>query len=525
MVSETTHRVAADHMTRRATPLLHSLPLVALLLLCPVLPGRADPAAAAEQVRAWRQANEQQIVDGFAALLSLPNVASDRANIRRNTEAITALLKPRGFEVRLLQAGQGPPAVFAERRVPGAQKTLMIYAHYDGQPVTAEDWASDPWTPVLRDGPVETGGQVVPMQAPFDPEWRIFARSAGDDKAPIAALTAALDALAAAGIEPGVNLKLFLDGEEEAGSPNLQTVLSANRELLSADLWLFCDGPVHQSRRWQLVYGVRGAWGFDLTVYGPNRPLHSGHYGNWAPNPIARLAALIGTMRGPAGEILIEGYSEQVVPPSLAEMASIEAAPRVDQDLIRELGIGRPETAERLELSVMRPAINLRGIRAGQVGAQASNSIQTSATASIGLRLVPAQTLDYVRAAVERHLAQQGYLVVHDEPTAEQRAINERIARVDWEDGGYPAYRAPLDLPVAQAVADIVNQLRDEELIRLPTMGGSLPIYLIEAVTGAPVLILPIANHDNNQHGRDENLRLQNLWDAIEIYAAVLTNL
>jgi acetylornithine deacetylase/succinyl-diaminopimelate desuccinylase-like protein len=512
-------------MNKRSAALLGPLSLVFILTFAPASPCRADPAETAEQVRAWRQANEQQIVDGFAELLSLPNVASDSVNIRRNADAIADLLRPRGFEVRLLETAGSPPAVFAERRTPGAQKTLLIYAHYDGQPVAAEDWASDPWTPVLRDGLVESGGQVVPMQAPFDPEWRIFARSAGDDKAPIVALTAALDALAAIGMEPVVNLKLFLDGEEEAGSPHLQTLLAANRELLAADLWLFCDGPVHQSRRWQLVYGVRGAYGFDLTVYGANRPLHSGHYGNWAPNPIARLAELIGTMRGPQGEILIDGYSEQVIPPSLPEMAAIEAAPRVDEGLVGELGIGRPETDERLELTVMRPAINLRGIRSGNVGAQASNSIQTSATASVGLRLVPAQTLDHVRQAVEGHLARQGYLVVHEDPTAEQRSAHERIARVDWEEGGYPAYRAPLDLPIASAVADIVNQLRDDELIRMPTMGGSLPIYVIEEETGAPVVILPVANHDNNQHGKDENLRLQNLWDAIEIYAAVLTNL
>ena len=512
-------------MNKRSAALLGPLSLVFILTFAPGSPVRADPAETAELVRAWRQAHEQQIVEGFADLLSLPNVASDSVNIRRNADAIAALLRPRGFEVRLLETAGSPPAVFAERRTRGAQKTLLIYAHYDGQPVAAEDWASDPWTPVLRDSLVEQGGKIVPMRAPFDPEWRIFARSAGDDKAPIVALTAALDALAANDMEPGINLKLFLDGEEEAGSPHLQTLLSDNRALLEADLWLFCDGPVHQSRRWQLVYGVRGAYGFDLTVYGANRPLHSGHYGNWAPNPIVRLAELIGSMRSPAGEILIEGYSKQVTPPSLSEMAAIEAAPPVDADLIRDLGIGRPETGERLELSVMRPAINLRGIRSGNVGAQASNSIQTSATASVGLRLVPAQTLDYLREVVERHIEKQGYLVVHGDPTAEQRAIHDHIARVDWEDGGYPAYRAPLDLPIAQAVADVVNQLRDDELIHMPTMGGSLPIYLIEEETGAPVVILPIANHDNNQHGKDENLRLQNLWDAIEIYAAVVMHL
>ena len=485
----------------------------------------ADPAAVADQVRDWRRTHEQQIIDRFAGLLSIPNVATDLENIRKNAVVISGMLQRRHFTVRLLETEGAPPAVFAERKTPGASKTLLVYAHYDGQPVNPEDWASDPWKPVMRDGLVEYGGKEVPMQAPFDPEWFIFGRSAGDDKAPIIALTAALDALDDKGIGLSVNLKLFLDGEEEAGSPHLPGLLERFHDLLTADLWLFCDGPVHQSRRWQLVYGVRGADGFGLTVYGPNRPLHSGHYGNWAPNPIMRLAELLTTMRDGAGNILIDGYDDQVRPLTLTESQAIQSAPAVDDTLVRELGIGRPETDDRLEMAVMRPALNLRGIRSGDVGAKARNSIQTSATASIGLRLVPDQTIDYVHDAVERHIENQGYLVVHSEPTAEQRATHDRIARVDWEGGGYPAYRAPMDLPIAQSVAAIMKQLSDNALVQLPTMGGSLPIYLIEKSLGSPVLILPVANHDDNQHGKNENLRLKNLWDAIEIYAAVLTNL
>jgi acetylornithine deacetylase/succinyl-diaminopimelate desuccinylase-like protein len=504
----------------------HVLPALAIVFLA-IAPAfsLAGPAAVAEQVNQWRQDNEQEIVDGFIELLSLPNVASDSVNIRRNANYISGMLKQRVFDVRLLETAGSPPVIFAERKTPGASKTLLIYAHYDGQPVNKADWASDPWKPVMRDATIELGGQPVPMAAPFDPEWRIFGRSTGDDKAPIIAVLAALDALAEAGIDLSVNLKLFFEGEEEAGSPHLKQMLTRHRELLDADLWLFCDGPVHQSRRWQLVYGVRGSFGFGLTVFGPNRPLHSGHYGNWAPNPIARLTELIGTMRDQQGNILVDGYYDQVVLPTLLEMEAIEAAPSVDAGLIKELGISRPETTERVELAVMRPAMNLRGIRSGDVGAQARNSIQTSATASIGLRLVPAQTPDYLREAVDRHIRNQGYLVVYQEPTPEQRANHDRIARLDWSEAGYPAYRAPFDLPIAGSIAEIMNELGDDPLIQLPTMGGSLPLYLIDEVVGAPILILPIANHDNNQHGKDENLRLQNLWDAIEIYAAVLTSL
>lgn len=512
-------------MNKRFRSMLHFSTILALTCLSAPSGVLANPVNMAQQARDWRQAHEQEIIDEFSDFLAIPNVASDATNIRRNAEHISSLLQPRGFQVRLLEAEGSPPAVFAERSAPGAETTLMIYAHYDGQPVNAADWASEPWKPVMRNGPVELGGQIIPMQAPFDPEWRIFGRSAGDDKAPIIALVAALDALDEAGIPLSVNLKLFFEGEEEAGSPHLGEMLSAHRQLLDADLWLFCDGPVHQSRRWQLSYGVRGAYGFNLTVFGPNRPLHSGHYGNWAPNPIARLASLLGTMRNEQGDILIEGYNNQVIAPTLLEMEAIEAAPLVDAGLIRELGIGQPESSQRIERSVMRPAINFRGIRSGDVGDQARNSIQTSATASIGLRLVPAQTPDYLREVIERHISNQGYLVVHGEPTDEQRATHDRIALLDWSEAGYPAYRAPFDLPLAQSIATIMNELSDEQLVQLPTMGGSLPLYLIDEVLDSPVLILPIANHDNNQHGKDENLRLQNLWDAIEIYAAILTGL
>jgi len=506
----------SDVLRRRLTLLLLAL----LLFDTPAL--SADAAGVA---RAWREQHEQAIIESFTELLRIPNVASDTANIRRNAEYISTLLPHRGFRVQLLEIDGSPPVIFAERPTPGAETTLMIYAHYDGQPANAEDWASDPWVPVLRNAPVEKGGQIIPMKAPFEPEARLFARSAGDDKAPIAALLAALDALDAAGISLSVNLKLFLDGEEEKGSPHLQDMLETYQGMLDANLWLFCDGPVHQSRRLLLSYGVRGAYGFGLTVYGANRPLHSGHYGNWAPNPIIRLMNLIGSMRDEQGNILIKGYHDQMVPPSLAELQAINAAPAVDRQLIDELGIGRPETVERLELAILRPALNLRGIRSGDVGAASRNIIETSATASIGLRLVPDQTPDFLRRAIEQHIREQGYHIVHQAPSAEERNSHELIARLDWTEAGYPAYRASMDLPIAQKVAGIVNELADGSLIQLPTMGGSLPLYLIDQALHVPILILPIANHDNNQHGSDENLRLQNLWDAIEIYASVLTGL
>jgi acetylornithine deacetylase/succinyl-diaminopimelate desuccinylase-like protein len=493
-------------------------------LLC-TQAGDIRAGEAGDAARAWRLQHEQQIIDGFVELLAIPNVASDTLNIRRNAEHIVALLAQRGFAARLLEAEGSPPAVFAERKAAGAERTLLVYVHYDGQPAGAEGWASNPWTPVLRNRPVEQGGEVIPLQAPFDPESRIFARSASDDKAPIAALLAAIDALDAAGIPPTVNLKLFFEGEEEAGSPNLAAMLAKHRNLLGADLWLFCDGPLHQSRRPLLSYGVRGSYGFGLTVYGPNRPLHSGHYGNWAPNPIMLLLELLQSMRDPEGNILVAGYGDEIIAPSISELEAISQAPDIGPELAAELGFGRPETNQRLELALLRPALNVRGIHSGDVGAAARNAIQTSATASVDLRLVPAQTPDHLRAAIEQHIRAQGYHIVHSAPTAGERAAHDRIAKLDWDAAGYPAYRAPMDSPIAREVAAIVETWSDDALIRLPSMGGSLPLYIIDREIGAPILTLPIANHDNNQHGNDENIRLQNLWDAIEIYAEVITGL
>ncbi|NOR19824.1 MAG: M20/M25/M40 family metallo-hydrolase [Xanthomonadales bacterium] len=494
-----------------------------VLLLC-TAHTHADQTS--DQVSQWRQSHEQQIVDEFAELLSIPNVASDTANIRKNARHISGLLKDVGMKVELLELEGSNPVVFAERKAPGASKTVMIYVHYDGQPVNPDNWASDPWVPVMRTDMVENNGKQVPMKAPFDPEWRIFGRSAGDDKAPVIALRSALLALENAGIEPTVNLKIFMEGEEEAGSPNLRRMLEKHKDKLDADLWLFCDGPAHQSRRWQLVYGVRGSYGFNLTVYGPNRPLHSGHYGNWAPNPIILLTDLIGSMRAANGDILVDGYSDQVLPLSSGELAAIDASPRIDDLLVTDLGIGAPETTDRIEMAISRPAMNLRGIHGGDVGAKARNVIQPSASASIGLRLVPAQTPEYLRDVIEEHIETQGFHIIHAEPTTEERNSYKRLARIDWSSaGGYPAYRAAFDNPLAIQISTILDKLSDRTLIQTPTMGGSLPLYVVEDVLDVPILILPVANHDNNQHGANENLRLQNLWDAIEIYAAVLTGL
>jgi acetylornithine deacetylase/succinyl-diaminopimelate desuccinylase-like protein len=198
------------------------------------------------------------------------------------------MLSRRGVRARLLEVAGSPPAVYGELPAPGATRTVVFYAHYDGQPVDRAKWASDAFQPVLRSRSLLEGGRDIPFPAPgqrVDPESRIYARSASDDKSPIIAMMAALDALQASGQARSINLKFFLEGEEEAGSEHLRAMLSAHAETLKADAWLFFDGPVHQTRRPRVSFGVRGVTGLNLTVYQAAPAASLGHCSNWAPNP------------------------------------------------------------------------------------------------------------------------------------------------------------------------------------------------------------------------------------------------
>ena len=488
----------------------------------------ASPDSLAARVRAYRAAHELAILDELTTLLAIPNVASDRENIRKNANAIVALCARRGMKATLLESEGSPPAVLAELAVPGARRTVVFYAHYDGQPVDPARWTGNPWQPVFRTDSLEADGKDVPrsaLTAPVSPELRVYARASSDDKAPIVGLLAALDALRSAGAAPSVNVKFFFEGEEEAGSPHLAQMLRAHAPRLAADLWLFCDGPVHQSGRKLVFFGARGITDVELTAYGAGRRLHSGHYGNWSPNPAADLAGLLASMRDDEGRILIPGFADDVRPPTGAERRAVAEAPDVDRELRRELGLGRTLGAgARVEASVLQPALNVRGLSAADVGARATNSIPTEATASLDFRLVPDQTPEKVREKVEAYLRGRGYHLVRSAPDRETLAAHARVLRVEWG-AGYPPSRTNMELPVARAVARIVSEASAAPAVQLPTLGGSIPIHVFQQILGAPVVGVPIANHDNNQHAANENLRVKNLWDGIEIYAALMAGL
>ncbi len=501
------------------------------LVIMTVLCGSFSMDASAQSpVRDYRLGHERQILDEFTRFLAIPNVASDRQNIRRNAEFILAMMQRRGFNPSLLETAtkESPPAVYGEWKPPGATHSIVLYAHYDGQPTDPKQWTGTlPWQPVWRSAALESGGKIVMLAddgRPIDPEWRLYARSSSDDKAGVMAILTAFDALKAKGITPSLNIKFIFEGEEEAGSPHLGEIIDLHKDLLAADAWIICDGPVHQSGRKQVVFGVRGDTNVDITVYGAKRPLHSGHYGNWAPNPAMLLARLLASMKDASGRVTIGGWYDGVEPLGPAEQKAIAEAPAYDDELRSQLGFSRAEGAGKSLLELInQPSLNINGMSSGDVGALARNVIPTTATAVLDLRLV--KGTDHVRQVQKLidQVRRQGFYVIDRDPTDDERKQHALIAKVITRPGGYNAERTRMDLPISLAAVTAVQATSTQPIVRLPTAGGSLPLSIITDHLRTVTMTVPIANYDNNQHAENENLRLQNLWDGIETMAAVMT--
>ena len=479
-------------------------------------------------VREYRKNHEHQIIGEFMELLSIPNVAADKKNIRRNALHIKKLMEKRGINARLLETA-GNPVVYGERKTPGAKRTLLFYVHYDGQPVDASRWTgSAPFKPVLRPGKMEPGSNTPkPMPMPpkgksFNPEWRIYGRSTSDDKAPVIALMAALDAVKDSKIGLKNNLKFIFEGEEEAGSTNLGPFLKKHKELLKADVLLLCDGPGYFSGAPTFFFGVRGITSIEIKVYGPYASLHSGHYGNWAPNPAMRLSQLLASMKDHNGKVVIDGFYDTVAPLSSLELKTLKEIPPYHEKLKKQYGFSGVENPGMSLLETLQmPSLNIAGLSCGWVGAQTRTIVPPLAIASIDLRLVKGNDPEDMVNKVIRHIKKMGYHVLDREPDALDRAKYPYLAQVTTLEEGYRASRTSMDLPVSLALQKALTGVHKEKPVLIPSLGGSLPIYLFEESLGIPFIGIPIANYDNNQHQPDENIRIGHLWKGIETFAAV----
>ena len=332
----------------------------------------------------------------------------------------------------------------------------------------------------------------------------------------------AMELLDEAGFEAEFNLKVIIDTEEEMGSPNLPEAVAANRDLLAADMLLIFDGPPHPSNRPTVGFGARGIVTITLVTYGPKVPQHSGHYGNFVPNPAFHMTRILSSMKSADGRVLLPGFYDGVTI-SDEVRAVLEAVPDDEEQILGDMGlIEHDAVAPTLQEAIQYPSLNIRGISSGWVGKESRTIIPATATAEIDMRLVKESDYMYLLGLVRSHIEDLGYHVIDHEPSAAERLEHSDIVSFNY-DFSYSAYRSDMDAPAGRLARAGMRHLYGEEPILVRTSGGSVPISPFVETLGVPAAKVPTVNIDNNQHSPNENIRLGNFIEGVAILMSVLS--
>jgi len=480
---------------------------LALLLLMAAPAGAA--ALSPGDIRALTEAHTERALALYREFLGLPNDANHPHDILRLVDWLEGRFGELGFTTRRLPTA-GSPQLYAERRHPGAGGTVLVYLQADGQPVDPAAWdQEDPYRAVLRERDPEGGWRTIPwerLEDERDPDWRIFARSASDSKGPMTQFMAAIRALDSAGIVPDFDLKVIIDTEEELGSPRLAPLVEEYRELLAADLLLIFDGPPHASGAPTVSFGARGIATVTLTAWGPRVPQHSGHYGNFIPNPALHLSKILASMKSQDGRVLIGGFYDGVRLDDETRKL-LRAVPDDEPAILESLGVAQPDNvAATLQEALQYPSLNIRGMRAGWVGDEARTIIPATAVAELDIRLVAESDPERLVGLVRRHIEEAGYRVLDRPPTGEERVSAPRLVTLTHE-VSYGAFRSDPDALAGQLARAGMRHLYDQEPVLIRTMGGSIPIAPFVDTLAIPAATVPTVNIDNNQHSPNENTR------------------
>ncbi|MGY6521226.1 MAG: M20/M25/M40 family metallo-hydrolase [Mongoliitalea sp.] len=476
------------------------------------------------------QLTENHFLSGIGILnelLSIPNDSHYPEQLWPNLEWCEQNFQARQWDVERLET-DGFPLLLASKINPTATKTVLFYFHVDGQAVFPEQWDQpSPFTPTLKKKDSKGKWETISMSAletDYDPEWRIFARSASDDKGPLAMFLTAWDAIIEAGFLPDYSIKVVLDFEEEIGSPHLASAVVKNAVKLQADMMLIMDGPRHVSNEPTLSFGARGISEITLTMYGPRADQHSGHYGNYAPNPAFRLAQLLSSMKDEQGRVIIPGFYDGIVLTD-AEKDILRQVPDIDEEIMRKIGIAEfDKVGETYQESIQYPSLNIRGFSSGSVGMEARTIVPAEAIAEIDVRLVPESDPERLFSLIRGHIENQGYHILDREPTEEERITHPKL--IKWEGSiSYKAFRTPFDSEPGIWLNQAMVKAFGKEPIRKRISGGSLPIApFIDALANIPAVTVVTVNADNNQHGPNENIRLGNYKEGILTALAILSS-
>ncbi len=463
-------------------------------------------------------------IDELRDFIAIPNDALEHSDINRNITWLQEKFNQRGFNTSVLPT-EGESLFFAALPMEDEKPTVLIYMHFDGQSVDPAKWDQpDPYKVVLK-APDGDAWKTIPFEElsdDIDYEWRLFGRSTSDDKGPIVMLLNAIDLLRKNKQEIPVNVKIILDGEEEKSSAPLPKAVKTYRELLEADFLLIADGPVHPSGKPTVVYGCRGITDLTLTTYGPIRPQHSGHYGNYAPNPAFLLAELLATMKDADGKVTISGYYDGIELDETS-MAVLRSVPDEASAINSYLGIKTPEKVGGFyQESLQYPSLNIRGMSSGWVGEKARTIVPDVAVAELDLRLVPETKGERLKGLVREHIKKQGYFITSETPSMEQRLAHDKVIRIN-EGTVTDAFRTDLNNAYGQHLVEILKSTFGEEVVQVRIAGGTVPIAPFVNELNIPAFLVPLVNPDNNQHSPNENLRIGQIAYGLRAFYSLLS--
>ena len=476
------------------------------------------------EINSLARGKAQSAFKEYREFLSLPNDANKQDELIPNMIWCEEAFQRRGFTTERLKTKR-LPLILAEKKYAGAKNTVLFYIQIDGQPVDPSKWFQEgPFIPTLKKQVKKDKWEIIPWESlykNYDDDWRIFARSASDAKGPINSFLIALDIIAEKGIEPDYNIKVIMDMEEEMGSPNLPPTVKKFRKKLKADRLVILDGPRHPSNEPTLTFGARGIVTIQLKVHGPKFPQHSGHYGNYVPNPAVRLSQLIASMKDDDGKVTIPGYYDGI---TISEEArTIMSAVPDDEKFIRKsIGISESDkVANNYQESIQYPSINVRGMQSGWVEKEVRTIIPSYALAEIDVRVVKETDPNRMIKLIKNHIKSQGYYLIDRDPKDNERSKYNKIASFNYRIG-YQAFRTPVNSEIAYWLrAAIVNGFGKEPIIKR-TSGGSIPISPFVNTLNIPAVTVPTVNPDNNQHSPNENLRVGNLIESIRTHVSLL---
>lgn len=468
----------------------------------------------------------KKTIPEFIECLSHANDAHHPEEIEMNVWWTEKAFQKRGFSTQKLET-ETVPLVLAERKVENDNaKTVLVYLQMDGQPVDGKYWFQEsPYKATLKKEVEAEGWVDIPMEnleGDWDRDWRIFARSTSDAKGPVLMFLAAMDAMNDLKKLPNYHLKVIIDFEEELGSPHLPAAVEVYKKELTADYFVIFDGPPHITNQPTLSFGARGISDVTLKVFGPQFPQHSGHYGNYCPNPALKLAQLLTSMKDETGRVTIPGFYDGI---ELDEKTKkmLAAVPDDENYINTKLGIATADkVGVNLQEALQYPSLNVRGMGAAWIGDEVRTIIPSAATAEIDVRLVLESDPKRLINLIKNHIESKGYLVLDRQPTTRERLTHPNICQFNYS-VSYKAFRTEIDSEIGNWLSKAMVKAFGKEPVKIRTAGGSIPISPFVSTLGVPAVAVPTVNPDNNQHSPNENIRLGNYIDGIKTIFAILT--